>query len=75
MSETHGKGLNTTIYLDTKHAGDLMTHNLQSGVLIYVNSVPIFWYSKGQNTVENSTFASDFVALRVVTEMVKILHY
>jgi hypothetical protein len=36
---------------------------------------PIIWHSKSQKTVETSTFGSEFVALRVATEMIKALRY
>jgi hypothetical protein len=36
--------------------------------LIYLNSAPIDWYSKWQNTVKSSSFESDFIALRIVTK-------
>ena len=31
--------------------------------------MPILWYSKWQNTLESSTFGSEFVALRIAVEM------
>jgi hypothetical protein len=33
------------------------------------------WYSKRQNTVESSTFGSEFVALRTATELIEGLRY
>lgn len=33
------------------------------------------WYSKRQNTVESSTFGSEFVAMRVAIEMIEGLRY
>ena len=44
-----------------------------SGIIIYVNNLPIIWYSKRQNTVESSSFGSEFVALRVATEITDAL--
>ena len=41
----------------------------------YVNRAPILWYSKRQNTVETSTFGSEFVAARIAVEMVEGLRY
>ena len=46
---------------------------LNYGVIIYVNNSPIIWYSKRQNRVEYSSFGSDFVTLRITTEMMKSL--
>jgi len=36
---------------------------------------PIEWYSKRQNTVEASTFGSEYNALRIATEKIKSLRY
>ena len=52
-----------------------MHYASRTGVLIYLNKAPIIWYSKKQNTVETSTFGSEFVAMRQAFEMVKALSY
>ena len=36
---------------------------------------PIIWYSKRQNTVETSSFGSEFIALRTGVEMIESLRY
>ena len=46
-----------------------------SGIINYVNNAPIIWYSKVQNTVEASSFGSEFVALKIATEIIKALRY
>jgi hypothetical protein len=40
-----------------------------------VNRAPILWYSKRQNTVETSTFGSEYVAARIAVEMIEGLRY
>ena len=35
----------------------------------------IIWYSKRQNNVEISTFGSEFIALRIATELTEYLQY
>jgi hypothetical protein len=40
-----------------------------------VQNAPIIWYSKRQNTVEASSFGSEFVALRIAKEMIVALRY
>ena len=62
-------------FVDADHAGNLITHCSQSGILIFVNRAPIIWYSKHQNTVETSTFGSEFVAMRIAVELIKSLRY
>jgi hypothetical protein len=44
-------------------------------VIIFVNNAPILWHSKRQNTVESSTFGSEFVALRMAVDMIEGLWY
>ena len=40
-----------------------------------MNKAPILWHSKRQNTVESSTFGSEFIVMRTAVEMVKGLRY
>lgn len=61
--------------MDSDHAGDRVTRRSQTGILIYCNSAPVVWYSKRQSTVETSTFGSEFVALRIATELIISLRY
>ena len=44
--------------VDSDHAGDRATRRSQTGIILYCNSAPIIWYSKGHNRVESSTFGS-----------------
>ena len=62
-------------YVDANHAGNLKTRRSHSGILIYMNQAPIIWYSKRQNTVEASSFGSEYIALRICTEMIEALRY
>ena len=52
-----------------------MTQRLQSGILLFINRAPILWFSKRQNTVETSTFGSEFVALPIAVELIEALRY
>jgi hypothetical protein len=70
-----GKGLECRCYVDADHAGDKVTRRSRTGIIIYLNSAPIVWYTKKQNTVETSTFGSEFVALKTATEMLRGLRY
>jgi hypothetical protein len=35
----------------------------------------VIWYSKRQNTVESSSFGSEFIALRIAKELIVALRY
>ena len=67
-----GKPVKLHVFVD---AGDSITRRSRTGVLIYLNAAPTLWYSKKQNTVETSTFGSEFVAMRQAFEMIKALNY
>ena len=43
--------------------------------MLYLNKTPVLWYSKRQNTVETSTYGSEFVAMRLSFEMIKSMNY
>jgi hypothetical protein len=62
-------------FVDADHAGCRVTRRSHTGVIIFVNRAPILWFSKRQNTVESSTFGSEFVAMRITIEMIKGLLY
>ena len=41
-----GKPLSMHIFVDSNHASDKVIRRSQTGILLYLNSVPIIWYSK-----------------------------
>jgi hypothetical protein len=43
--------------------------------LIFLQKAPVIWYSKRQNTVEASTFGSEFIAMKTAIEQVEALRY
>jgi hypothetical protein len=70
-----GNPIQINVFVDASHANNKLTRRSHTGILIYANSSPIIWYSKSQKTIETSTFGSEFVALRVATELIKGLRY
>ena len=56
-------------------AGNISKRKPYYGIIIYVNNVPIIWSSKRHNTVEASSFVSEFVALRIAIDMIEALRY
>ena len=73
--EARGKSVTMTAFVDADHAGCRVTRRSHTGILIYVNRAPILWFSKRQNTVETSTFGSEFVAAKVAVEIIEGLRY
>ena len=70
-----GKSVQSNCFVDADHGGDWITRRSQTGIILFGNSAPLLWYSKRQNTVESSTFRSEFVALRITTELITSFRY
>ena len=70
-----GRAVEINAWVDADHAGDRLTRRSHTGILIFLMSAPIFWYSKRQATIESSTFGSEIVALRTCLEFIKDLRY
>jgi hypothetical protein len=76
MPKPLGTSVVMTCFVDaSNHAGNQITRQSQTGFIIYLNNAPISWYSKKQNTVESSTFGSEFVAMRIAVEHIRALRY
>ena len=70
-----GCAVSTRCFVDADHTSNTVTRRSQTGILIFLNRAPIVWYSKRQNTIETSTFGSEFIALRMAVEHIEVLHY
>ena len=75
MPPPRGPPVKITVFVDADHAGCRVTRRSHTGVIIFVNRAPILWYSKRQNTVESSTFGSEFIAMKTAIEMSEGLRY
>ena len=63
MPKARGISVDINVFVDAIHASNKITRYLHTGIIIMINVAPVMWYSKRQNTVETSTFGSEFVAL------------
>jgi hypothetical protein len=75
MPEARGHSVVTSCYVDADHAGCKVTRRSHTGLIIYVNNAPIVWFSKRQNTVESSTFGSEFIALKIAIDHIEAIQY
>ena len=62
-------------YVDSDHAGDTITCRSRTGFIVYLNSSPIFWFSKKQGGIETSSFGSEFIAMKQCCEYIRGLRY
>jgi hypothetical protein len=73
--EPMGLPVQVNTFVDADHAGNLVTRRSHTGILIFLNLALIDWFSKRQNTVESSTFSSEFIALKIAVEKIIALRY
>ena len=75
MPAPRGQLISTHCFVDLDHAANTVTRCSQTGLLLFVSRAPITWFSKRQNTVETSTFGSEFIAMKTVVEPIEALRY
>ena len=75
MPEPRGKAVQINLFVDSAHASCLVSRRSTSGIVIFVNGTPVKWFSKRQNTIESSTFGSEFVAAKIAVELNESLRY
>ena len=75
MPEPRGLGFTIRAKVDADHASDTITRRSRTGFLVYLNSALVYWFSKKQNSVESSSFGSEFCAMKQCCEYLRGLVY
>ena len=75
MPEPRGTSTSTTAYVDASHAANKVTRRSHTGFVIFMNRAPVIIYSKRQNTVEASSFSSEFIAMKACIEHITALRF
>ncbi len=75
MPKPRGQGFTMRVYVDSDHAGDCLTRRSRTGFIVFLNSAPIYWHSRRQNSLETSTFGAEFMAMKQATEYARGLRY
>ena len=75
MLEPRGKGIVMRAKVDADLAGDTVTRRSRTGFIVYLNCTPIYWFSKKQNSVESSSYASELTAMKQCCEYLRGLRY
>jgi hypothetical protein len=73
--EARGQSVTMSFFVDVDHAGCRVTRRSHTGIIIYVQGAPMIWYSERQNTVESSTFGSEFIAIKTAVKQIEALRY
>ena len=70
-----GKFIALHCFVDADHASNKISRRSQTGIIIFGNKAPLIMYSKRQNSVQTSTFGSEFMAMRQAVELVQALRF
>ena len=69
------KSVRITYYVDADHAHCKMTRRSVTGIILFINNMPIYWISKKQSTIETSTHRSELVAARIAVDLIMEMRY
>ena len=70
-----GQAIKISCFVDSDHGGDQINQISRTRILVLLNSDLIMFYLKQKNTVNNSTFCSEFLAINQAVEMLKSPRY
>ena len=70
IPEPRGLGFIMRVKVDDDHASDTTTRRSRMGFLVYLNCAPIYWWSKKHNSVELSSFGSEFISMKQCCEYI-----
>ena len=62
--ERRGIAFTMRAFVESNHAGDMITRRSRTGFLIFLNNEPIYWFSKKQGRCETSSFGSEFISMK-----------
>ena len=70
LPKPRGRSVNVSCFVDADHARDQVTRRSVTGMTAFLNSTPVAWTSKRQNTCETSACGSEMAAARTATEKI-----
>ena len=71
MPQPLGKEVVMPSFVDANHDGENLQRPSRSGFIIFLQMAPIYYYSKRQNTVETSTFGSEFMSMKLACKYIR----
>ena len=75
MPKPRGRGVHMTAFANALYAANKVNRRSHTGFIILLNRAPIMWYSKRQNTVESSTFSSEFIVMKACMESITAMRF
>ena len=75
LPNQYGKPLRITCHVDAGHAHCKITRRSVTGIVLFVNNMPIRWISKKQKTVGTNTYGSELVTVRIAIDLIIEIRY
>ena len=75
IPEPRGIGFVMRAKVDVDHAPDTVTRRSRTGLLVYLNSGPVYWWSKKQTSVESPAFGLEFIVMKQCCKYIRGLRY
>jgi hypothetical protein len=73
--EPYGRWFVIRAKVDADHASDTASRRSRPGMLVWLNGALVQWWSKKQNSLESSSFGSDFIAMKQCCQYLRGLRY
>ena len=70
-----GFGLNIRVYVDSNHAGNSTIRRSRTGFIVFLNNALIYWTSKKLGIIEDISFASELIAMKICCEYIRGIRY
>ena len=70
VPDPKGRPMRVTCYVDADHATDVVTRRSVTGIIIFLNDMPVRFVSKQQKCCATSTYGAELIAARQATEMI-----
>ena len=75
MPAPKGKSMTLSMFVDANLYHNQVTGRAVTGIITMLNKTPVDWYCKKQNSVESSTYGSEFMAARIATDKIVEMRY
>ena len=75
IPEARVDGFTMQLCVDIHHSEYSVTRRLRKAFIVFLENASIYWSYKKQMSVESSSFGSEFMVIKSVTEYIKSLQY
>ena len=75
LPTAYGPNLETSIFVDSDFAHDIITRRSVTGIIQFVGSTPVAWSAKRQGCIATFTYCAEFIAMRTASEEAVSLRY